>query len=83
MSHLGLDPEEWLSQSPDLNSIENLWSYLDWNIRDHKVSNIGELWTTLQEGLQALPVHLITRLVDSMPRRLQAVIDSKGYPTKY
>ena len=39
---------------------------------------------SLQEGWQApLPVDLLTRLVDSMPRRLQAVIDSKGYPTKY
>ena len=83
MRHLGLDPEEWPSQSPDLNPIENLWSYLDWTLRDRQVTNKGELWTALQEGWQALPVDLLTRLVDSMPRRLQAVIDSKGYPTKY
>jgi hypothetical protein len=83
MRHLGLDPEEWPSQSPDLNPIENLWSYLDWTLRDRQVTNKAELWTALQEGWQALPVDLLTRLVDSMPRRLQAVIDSKGYPTKY
>ena len=83
MRHLGLDPEEWPSQSPELNPIENLWSYLDWTLRDRQVTNKAELWTALQEGWQALPVDLLTRLVDSMPRRLQAVIDSKGYPTKY
>ena len=55
----------------------------DWTLKDRKVTNKAELWTALQEGWQALPVDLLTRLVDSMPRRLQAVIDSKGYPTKY
>jgi hypothetical protein len=83
MRQLRLEPEEWPSQSPDLNPIENLWSYLDWTLRDRQVTNKAELWTALQEGWQALPVDLLTRLVDSMPRRLQAVIDSKGYPTKY
>ena len=86
MRHLGLDPEEWPSQSPDLNAPY----LLDWTLKDRQVTNKAELWTALQEGWQALPVDLLTRLIDSMPRRLQAVmllIRTKklpeGYPTKY
>jgi transposase len=83
MDWLGLDPEEWPSQSPDLNPIENLWSYLDWRLRDRHCGSLEELWAALQEGWNSIPVDYLTKLVESMPRRLQAVIDAKGYPTKY
>lgn len=83
MDELGIDPEEWPSQSPDLNPIENLWSYLDWTLRDRQCGNLEELWEALQEGWYALDWEYLTKLADSMPRRLQAVIDNNGYPTKY
>ncbi len=83
MTWLGLDPEPWPSQSPDLNPIENLWSYLDWTLRNRKCGNLVELWQALQEAWESIPVDYLTKLIDSMPRRLQAVIDSDGYPTKY
>ena len=83
MDWLGLEPEPWYSQSPDLNPIENLWSYLDWTLRDRKCGNLDELWQALQEALKSLPVDYLTKLVDSMPSRLQAVINADGYPTKY
>ena len=59
----------WPSQSPDLNPIENLCD--------------EELFQVLCNGWNALDRDLLTRLVDSMPRRIQAVIDNNGYPTKY
>ena len=83
MAELSIDPEEWPSQSPDLNPIENLWSYLDWTLRDRNCGNLEELWEALQEGWYALDWEYLTKLADSMPRRLQAVIDNDGYPTKY
>lgn len=75
--------EGWPAQSPDLNPIENLWSILDWRVKSRRLNNAEELFTCLRNAWNALPVDLLERLVDSMPRRCQAVIDSRGYPTKY
>ena len=73
----------WPSQSPDLNPIENLWSILDYKLRNRRPQNKLQLVEALREGWNSLDADLLTTLVDSMPRRIQAVIESKGYPTKY
>ena len=73
--------EDWPSQSPDLNPIENLWSILDRSISDRRCNTKAELWECLQEAWYKLDSSILTKLVESMPRRLNAVIDNKGYPT--
>ena len=83
MDELDIDPEEWPSQSLDLNLIENLWSFLDWTLRNRNCGHLEELWEALQESWYALDWEYLTKLADSMPRRLQTVIDNDGYPTKY
>ena len=74
---------DWPAQSPDLNPIENLWSYLDWTLKSRKPSNEDELFKALQEAWEALPRDYLMKLVDSMPARCQAVIDARGGATKY
>lgn len=92
--HKAKSVQEWLTancsnvlqtppQSPDLNPIENLWSFLEREIRKHVINNVNDLKTALQEEWTKIPVQYVKRLVESMPRRLEAVIKSKGYPTKY
>lgn len=73
----------WPAQSPDLNPIENLWSILDRRLKDRKVNTLDELFKTLQDGWNKLDTDLLTRLCDSMPHRIEAVLHSKGMPTKY
>ena len=73
----------WASQSPDLNPLENLWSWLDWHLRDRKPSTKEELFAVLQEGWGTIPVDLLTQLSDSMPYRIAAVLAADGYATKY
>jgi len=68
----------WPAQSPDLNPIENLWSILDLRMKNRKPGNLDQLFETLQEAWNNLPVDLLNKLVESMPRRCQAVIDAKG-----
>lgn len=74
---------EWPPQSPDLNPIENLWSLLDAEIPLEKRHNKGEFLNEVQLKYQEIDKKYIEKLVESMPRRLQAVIKAKGGNTKY
>jgi len=68
-----------------MNPIENLWDELDRQVRARKPlpKNREELWQALQEEWLKIDEHKYKNLVDSMPRRIAAVIKSKGNPTKY
>jgi len=70
-------------QSPDVNLIEHVWSYLETRIRSRPIHNKEDLKKALREEWEKIPASYLASLVDYMPRRLQAVIESKGYPTKY
>ena len=45
--------------------------------------NENELFEVLEVGWKNLPTDFLTNLVESMPRRCQAVINNDGMPTKY
>ena len=74
---------KWPAQSPDLNPIENLWIEVERRLGGRKFQKPDELFRAVQYEWEALPKQLLETLVESMPRRCKAVIDSKGYATKY
>jgi transposase len=74
---------EWPSQSPDLNPIEYLWEELDRRCKGRKPKNQNHLLEMLKEKCYNIPISVLIKLVDSMPRRCEAVIAAKGFPTKY
>lgn len=70
-------------QSPDLNVIEHLWDYLAKKLYRKEINSVTELRTALQEEWLNVDPGFCQTLVDSMPRRLEAAIRSKGWATKY
>lgn len=74
---------DWVAQSPDLNPIEHLWGTLKRRVADRKPTNTASLKTVITEEWDNIDQSVIKRLVESMPRRIQAVIAAKGGHTKY
>lgn len=71
------------AQSPDINPIENLWSYLDGKIRQHIISSKDDMKKVIQDEWQKIEPSYCEKLVKSMPKRLQMVKKCKGMHTKY
>jgi hypothetical protein len=73
----------WSAQSPDLNPIEQVWALIknEWAIL--KPKNKNELKTRIKEIWERMPIEPIGRLIDIMPKRVEAVLRSKDGHTKY
>lgn len=70
-------------QSPDINPIENLWAYREERVREHKISSKSDLKDVLLQEWEKIPLDFCRKLIESMPRRLEAVSKNNGYHTKY
>ena len=79
-----LEVLQWPAQSPDLNPIEHLWHHLKKQVRDYKepVGGVTELWERTEEKWEGISQEKCQRLIESMPRRIQAVIKAKEGYTK-
>ena len=75
----------WPAQSPDLNPIEHLWDVLERKVRSRwpLPKNKKELVNVLQEEWSKIEPEVLENLVESIPRRVKAVIEAKGCPTRY
>ena len=74
---------DWPSMSPDLNPIENLWGILQRKGEVRKVSKIRQLREVVMEEWKSIPVATSEALINSMPRRVKAVLDNDGGHKKY
>uniref|UniRef100_A0A8R1IPW2 Uncharacterized protein n=1 Tax=Caenorhabditis japonica TaxID=281687 RepID=A0A8R1IPW2_CAEJA len=46
-----------------------------------RASNANQKFAQLEAAWKSIPMTVVKTLLDSMPRRCQAVINAKGYPT--
>ncbi len=74
---------EWPSMSPDLKPIELMWGILKWKEEKQHVSNIQQLCDVIMEEWKRMPATTRAALVNYMARRIKAVLDNNGAPSKY
>jgi DDE superfamily endonuclease len=75
----------WPAQSPDLNPIAHLWVHLKNRMDEHPSppKRVHESWERVAEEWNKTTPETCQNLIESMPRRVQAVIKAKGGHTKY
>lgn len=71
------------AKSPDLNPIENMWSYLDRKVKEAKVTTIPGLKRVLQREWKKLPWAEVRKSVDSMEQRTQLCREAEGERIPY
>lgn len=81
----GFDVLDWAAHSPDLNPIEHLWEHLDSEVRKQEMvfKKKSDLVKVIEEEWKKIPLEVLRTLILSMPRRIAAVIQAKGWHTKY
>ncbi len=68
----------WPSLSPDINPVENLWSFLKVKVAQRRPKTLEDLVNAIKNEWNELPSELAYNLMNSMENRVQSVIDSGG-----
>ncbi len=76
---------KWPPQSPDLNPIEHLWDVVEREIHimDVQPTNLQQLRHAIMSIWTKISEECLQHLVESMPRRIKAVLKAKGGPSRY
>ncbi|KAH0815291.1 hypothetical protein GEV33_007501 [Tenebrio molitor] len=80
---VGINRMEWPPRSPDLNPIEHVWDMIEKKVKARipAPATLDEMFPVLQEDLP--DDQAIVNVVESMPRRMEAVIQARGGNTRY
>ena len=71
------------AQSPDINVIEQVWTYMEKEKVKRAPVNQQQLWEVLQDIWRNIPVDIIQKLYDSVPPRVNEVCKAKRFHTQY
>ncbi|KAK3509537.1 hypothetical protein QTP70_001254, partial [Hemibagrus guttatus] len=85
MSEFGVEELDCPAQCPDLNPIQHLWDELERRLRARpsRPTSVPDLTNSLVEERSKIPINTLLNLVESLPRRVEAVIAAKGGTTPY
>ena len=74
---------DWPPNSPDLSWIENIWAWIEQELRKHQFSTLSELKTVLQKIWTDMPLQILQANCNSMRERLRRCIEREGFHTGY
>jgi len=69
---------DWLSNSPDINPIENVWTVLKANVSNHKPSSVKELIQVIKKEWKNLNPIFTKNLVTSMKTCISLLLSNQG-----
>lgn len=73
----------WTSSSPDLSPIETLWHIMKKRLRAHPARTLPDLRSRIQDIWDSFTTDECKDLVNTMPRRIEAVLKRKGDVTQW
>ena len=65
-------------RSPDLNPIENIWSWIDRHLTRTQITSVDHLKEILEQKWSEVPIELCMSLVESMPKRVKRCYLANG-----
>ena len=80
-----VDVMDWPARSPDMNPIDHVWDQMSVWIRDKDdpSSTIAELNNAVRQAWAAVRAVTARTLVESIPRRVRALLAARGGHTRY
>ncbi|GFU64770.1 transposable element Tcb1 transposase [Trichonephila clavipes] len=75
----------WLARSPDLLPIENMWSMVAQRLTQitPPAATPDQLWQRMEAAWSSVPQEHIQSLLESMPRRVTAMMSNNGGDSGY
>ncbi|GFX74208.1 putative transposase like protein [Trichonephila clavipes] len=76
---------DWPGNSPDMNPIENVWELMKREVAEDVITNKTQLLERIIHIRNHHPQmqETVQSCIDSLPRRIEALIATKGGSTKY
>ena len=83
LDNFGVEELDWPPQSPDPHPIGHLWDEQERRARPSRPTSVSDLTNALLDEWAKIHTDTLKYLVESLPRRVEAVIAAKGGPTSY